>query len=1230
MKRRTVGTLVLGCVLALGIRARAQGFVITTIAGGGQAPSPAPALSSAIGSPAFTAVDPNGNLYFDAGYPSSDAVYKLDQTGTVLRIAGQPGQLGFSGDGRIATSAQLNLPMGLAFDAAGNLYIADMFNNRVRKVTPAGIITTVAGDGTAGFSGDGGLAGSAQINEPQALAFDAGGNLYIADTKNFRIRKVTSAGIISTLAGTGLQGSSGDGGPANNALLSYPRGLACDAAGDVYIADSDVFRIRKVTPTGIISTIAGNGTPGYSGDGGLATNAQINRPVGLGFDAAGNLYIADGGNNRIRKVTQAGIISTLAGNGTPGFSGDGGLAVSAQLSLPGGLAFDAVGNLYIADQNNNRVRNVAPDGVISTVAGNGIGRYSMYSGDGGPATRARLSDSPGGLAFDAARNFYIADTTNHCVRMVTTAGIISTVAGSGISGFSGDGGSATGAQLSYPSYLAFDASGNLYIADSLNSRIRKMTPAGIISTIAGDGTQGFSGDGGPAAIAQLSNPRGLAFDAAGNLYFADSGNDRVRKITPAGIVSTVAGGGTANPGDGGQATNALLSGPEGLTIDAGGNLYFADVAHWRVRRVTPGGIISTAAGNGSLDFSVDGGQATNTGVSPSALAFDSSGNLYISEPQNNRIRRVTPAGIISTVAGSGSGTDSGDGGPAVSAAIAHPNGIAFDSVGNLYVTEDYNLRPVIRLLVPQGTRPVLPMNVTHAANFTQGDTGQTYSIVVKNAQTAGPTTGTLTVTETVPTGLSLISMTGSSWNCSGNSCTRSDALAQSASYPPITVTVNVDDTAPVQFDNEVTLTGGGVVYPLYAFDTTTVNSAAQGCTYSLSPTSQSFPFAGGSGTITITTESGCAWSVTNTLTWVTLTTSASGTGTGTVGFQVAQGADAARTGTLAIAGQTFNLTQDGIGGPCRYLISPTDQSFAAAGGTGTINVTTQSGCAWSVTNSLSWVSLTSSSSGTGTGTANFQVSANTGADRSGTFTIAGATFTVEQVAAGTSQFTSQALFPHFASGGGWNTRLILINTGPSAITARLNFFADAGTLIALPLNLPQTTGTAPLLASTLERAIAAGATLVIDTASADPLSQTGWVQVLSTGTVAGYDNFRLVTSNGFREVFLPLQGASASALLLPFDHTDDYGTGVALANTSTLNSSVGIIIRDDSGNLILTDTVQVPKQGHSSFDLAKTYAATVGKRGTIELDVSGFGGIGALGVRYGSNAEIAAVVPIVK
>ena len=919
--------------------------------------------------------------------------------------------------------------------------------------------------------------------------------------------------------------------------------------------------------------MAGIGPGSYSGDGGRATNATIGIVVDLAADAAGNIYYFSGGSfsSYIREVTHAGYTSTVAGNGDSGYLGDGIPATSGRLYWSSGIVFDHVGNLYIADSGNRRVRKVTPGGIVTTFAGGGTGD----PGDNGLATSARLQ-GPQGLASDSAGNIFIADFVGRRVRKVTPAGIISTFAGNGISGYSGDGGPAVGAQLNGPTSLAFDGAGNLHITDGV-ARVRKVTPEGIISTVAGNGISGYSGDGGPATSAQLGGPSGLTFDAIGNLYIADWDNNRVRMVTPAGVISTF-------------------------------------------------------AGNGSYEDGGDGGPAISTGTpEPSGLASDAAGNIYIAI-YDGVTRKVTPGGVISTVAGiayyqQGYKGYSGDGGPAINAGFSNQTGLTFDAAGNLYVSGT----SAIRMLVPQGTRPVLAMNVTHAANFTQGETGQVYSIVVTNAQTAGPTTGAVTVTETVPVGLTLISMTGSGWTCSGNSCTRSDALAQSASYPPITVTVNVDETAPIQFDNEATLTGGGVIYPLYAFDTTTVNpTAISTCTFSLNPTSQSFPFAGGSGSITVTTQSGCAWSVTNSLTWVSLTTAASGTGTGTLGFQVAQGADVARTGTLAIAGQTFTVTQDGIGGPCRYSISPTDQSFPATGGTGTITVTTQAGCAWSETNSLSWVTLTGSTSGTGTGSATFQVSANSGADRSGTFTIAGQTIKIEQVAAGTSQFNSQALFPHFASGGGWNTRLMLLNTSQSPIVARVSFFADAGTPIALPLNLPQTSGTAPVLASTLERTLAGGATLVIDTASADPLSQNGWVQVLSTGTVAGYDNFRLSTENGFREVFLPLQSANANTLLLPFDHTAGYGTGIAIANSSTASGSIGVTIRDDSGNLILTTTVQVPIQGHASFDLAGNYPAAANIRGTIELAGPGSGGIGALGVRYGANHEIAAVVPVVK
>jgi len=434
----------------------------------------------------------------------------------------------FRGDGGPATAAALYYPRGVAVDAAGNLYIADSSSNRIRKVTSGGTITTVAGNGQAGYSGDGGPATAAMLGGPAGVAVDAAGNLYIADSGNYRVRKVTPAGTITTVAGNGQQGYSGDGGPATAASLAGPSGVAVDAAGNLYAADRDNDRIRKVTTDGIITNFAGNGSKRLAGDGQAAVGASLNRPAGVALDAAGGLYIADSENNRIRKVTPTGTITTLAGNGQYGYSGDGGPATAASLS-PGGVAVDAAGNLYIADYGNDRIRKVTPAGTITTVAGNG---QWGYSGDGGPATAASLN-RPYGVAVDATGNLYIADGQNSRIRKVTPAGTITTVAGNGQWGYSGDGGPATGTSLSDPRGVAVDAAGNLYIADSSNYRIRKVTPAGTIITVAGNGQGGYSGDGGPATAASLFLPPAVAVDAAGNLYIADTGNDRIRKVLTA-------------------------------------------------------------------------------------------------------------------------------------------------------------------------------------------------------------------------------------------------------------------------------------------------------------------------------------------------------------------------------------------------------------------------------------------------------------------------------------------------------------------------------------------------------------------------------------------------------------------------------------------------------------------------------------------------------------------------
>jgi uncharacterized protein (TIGR03437 family) len=642
----------------------AQQYVISTIAGGAPPATPAPGLSISIGEVESVTTDAAGNAYFTS--PFLNCVLKLDQSGVVTVIAGNS-RRGYSGDGGPATSAQLNNPAALAVDDAGNLFIGESY--RVRRVSPSGIITTVAGDGSSGFSGDGGPATRAQIGSRAGVAVDGGGNLFISDPNNNRVRKVSPNGIITTLAGNGTRGFSGDGGPATNARLYGPFSVAVDDADNLFFADSfdeggpgpDGALVREVSLSGTITTVAGGSLRNDLGDGGPATSAQI-FPESVAVDGLGNLFIADSLNQRVRKVAPAGIITTVAGNGPVaatlgfGYSGDGGPATSAQLNWPTGVAVDRAGSLFIADNYNHRIREVRPSGTITTVGGGNCLRMPILlvcqgsSGDGGPATNARLY-GPFSVAVDDADNLFFADSFDEggpgpdgaLVREVSLSGTITTVAGYGTYGFSGDGGTATSALLSAPAGVAVDGAGNLFIADSSNNRIRAVSPDGTITTVAGNGSIGQSGDGGPATGAQLNWPLGVAVDGIGNLFIADTGNHRIRTASPNGAIITVAGNGTQGfSGDGGPAVSAQLNYPLSVAVDGAGNLFIADGSN-RIRKVSPDGIITTVAGAGVFGYSGDGGPAASAQISGSeGVAVDGAGNVYIADTGNNAIRVLRP------------------------------------------------------------------------------------------------------------------------------------------------------------------------------------------------------------------------------------------------------------------------------------------------------------------------------------------------------------------------------------------------------------------------------------------------------------------------------------------------------------------------------------------------------------------------------------------------------------
>jgi sugar lactone lactonase YvrE len=562
-------------------------------------------------------------------------------TNKINRVAGatdgQDPLCGWSGDGGLATNTRLAKPRGVWVDASGNIYIADTDNNRIRRVdATTKIITTIAGNGGGSYTGDNGPATDAELHKPNGVVVDVSGKIYIADTDNDVIRMVyDDAGTmrITTVAGNGAGGYSGDDGPATSASLHKPRGLWLDESGNILIADADNNRARLVYDDGgtlMITTVAGNGNGDYSGDDGPATLASLKKPHAVCiYEALAPAYlvIADPSNHRIREVNLAtGIITKVAGTLWAGYNGDNRSATSARLYYPFGVHVDPSHNTYIADTYNHRIRKVdGKTGIITTVAGIGS---KGFSGDGGPATSARLR-YPFNVFLDSTGNIYIVDTYNYRIRKVDAATqIITTVVGDGAAKFQGDGGLATDASIRKSYDVALDSAGNLFIADTHNHVIRKVeATTGIITTVVGQGASaGFSGDGGLATDAKLNSPTGVYVDESGNIYAVDTKNDVVRRVdATTNIINIVAGNGTPGfSGDGGLATLAQLDYPEAVWVDSPGNMFIVDTDNCRIRRVdATTGIITTVAGTTYCGYNGNNQPATDA-----ALYYPSEVSVY--------------------------------------------------------------------------------------------------------------------------------------------------------------------------------------------------------------------------------------------------------------------------------------------------------------------------------------------------------------------------------------------------------------------------------------------------------------------------------------------------------------------------------------------------------------------------------------------------------------------------
>lgn len=588
----------------------------------------------------------------------------------------------------VGTAARFNYPGGAAVAPDGTIYISDILNHTIRKISPTGIVTTLAGlAGEAGTTD--GRGATSRFSEPRDVALDADGNVYVADSGNHTIRKITPAGVVSTLAGAaGSPGSAN--GTGKSARFRHPGSVALDTAGNVYVADTEAHTVRKITPVGAVTTLAGSANVFGSSDG-QGSAARFRAPQGIATDAAGNIYVADTSNHTIRKVSPDGTVTTLAGTAGQSGSTDG-TGNAARFNQPFAIESAPDGTLYLSDAGNRVIRKISASGEVTTLAGK-AGSEGSTDGTG----TAALFYSPLGIAAGPGEMVYVGDSYNHTIRAITAAGAVTTFAGSSSASGTNDG-PALLARFKYTLGPAITSDGTLYVSDVGNHTIRKISPAGEVSTFAG--TIGTSGtNDGVGTAASFQSPLGLAVDAQNNVFVADNANHTIRKITPAGEVTTFAGApGSAGTNDGVGAA-ARFRNPQAVTIDKDNNVFVADTMNHTIRRITPAGEVTTFAGTPGSSGSQNGTGGSARFNLPLGISTDGAGNLHVADTYNHILRKITPAGAVTTLAGAAGSVGSANG-SAQSARFNYPFGIAADPAGVVYVADQQN--HLIRRVAPSG------------------------------------------------------------------------------------------------------------------------------------------------------------------------------------------------------------------------------------------------------------------------------------------------------------------------------------------------------------------------------------------------------------------------------------------------------------------------------------------------------------------------------------------------